>query len=191
MIRNTVLGALFSLLAAFPGQDKKTGAEVLFAPTGDRRLLEDRISQELASAKREIVVAMYQFTSSQLSEGLLRAKRKGIAVRVLLDGLQAAESGKFASAIRALDDGGIDLRYVYADGQKRKGGGAFRPRFHHKFCVIDGERVLTGSYNWTVQGDTDNHENLLILLQRDVARKYLDRFEEIWKNDGLVQKELP
>lgn len=191
MLHTTLLGSLFSLLAALPGQDKKTGTEVLFSPTGERRLLQERISQEIAGAKREIVVAMYQFTSTQLADALVRARKRGVAVRVLVDGVQAAESGRFAGALKALQDGGVDVRHVYVDGQKRKGNGGNRPRFHQKFCVIDGDRVLTGSYNWTVQGDTDNHENLLIVSQKDVARKYHDRFEEIWKNEDLVRKELP
>lgn len=191
MIRQTVLGVLISLFAVVPAQDKKTGTEVLFSPTGDRRLLQERISQEIGTAKREVVVAMYQFTSTQLAEALVRAKKRGIPVRVLVDGVQASDAGRFAAAIKALEHGGVEVRYVYADGQKKKGGSGSRPRFHHKFCVIDGERAITGSYNWTVQGDTDNHENLLILSQKDVARKYLDRFEEVWRNEQLVQKELP
>ena len=33
---------------------------------------------------------------------------------------------------------------------------------HHKFCIIDGEIVITGSYNWTYYAETRNMENILI-----------------------------
>lgn len=178
---------LASLLLVSATQDKRTGVDVLFAPTGDQRLLEARIADEIGAAKKEIVVAMYQFTSEQLAEALVRAKKRGVEVRVLIDGLQEASSGRFDDAIDALEKGGVTVRRVFADGNKKKGkSDQTRPRFHHKFCVIDGERVITGSYNWTVQGDTENHENLLILSGKTTAATYHAKFEEIWKDDRIV-----
>jgi len=33
---------------------------------------------------------------------------------------------------------------------------------HHKFCVLDGRDVLTGSYNWTHRAAHHNEENLVL-----------------------------
>ena len=33
----------------------------------------------------------------------------------------------------------------------------------HKFVILDGETVLTGSYNWTLESDEQNGENMLII----------------------------
>jgi cardiolipin hydrolase len=34
---------------------------------------------------------------------------------------------------------------------------------HHKFAVIDGRYVVTGSYNWTESAERRNRENMVIL----------------------------
>eukprot|EP00012_Vannella_robusta_P003002 CAMPEP_0206182496 /NCGR_PEP_ID=MMETSP0166-20121206/96_1 /ASSEMBLY_ACC=CAM_ASM_000260 /TAXON_ID=95228 /ORGANISM="Vannella robusta, Strain DIVA3 518/3/11/1/6" /LENGTH=73 /DNA_ID=CAMNT_0053597209 /DNA_START=388 /DNA_END=606 /DNA_ORIENTATION=- len=35
---------------------------------------------------------------------------------------------------------------------------------HHKFAIIDDQVILTGSFNWTVQAQRSNRENLHITL---------------------------
>lgn len=182
---------LVTLIPAPAGtQDRKGGAvEVLFAPTHDKRMIQARLTDEIGSAKREIVVAVYQFTSRQLADALANARRRGVDVRVLVDGTQAADRGIYGEALKILESGGVALRRVYPAGVDKKGAKmtAQTPRFHHKFCVIDGERLITGSYNWTVQADTDNHENVVLLSKRDVAKQYLDRFEETWKDERITE----
>lgn len=181
------LAILSLILVSAAPQDKRANVEVLFAPTGDKRILQNRIADEIGAAKKEVVVAMYQFTSTRIADALVRAKKRGIDVRVLIDGCQEADSGPWDDAIQALEKGGVSIRRVFADGNKKKGrNDNQRARFHHKFCVIDGERVIAGSYNWTVQGDEDNHENLLILTGKTTATTYHQRFEEIWKDDRIV-----
>ena len=72
------------------------------------------------------------------------------------------------------------------------GSGGEAPKFHHKFCVIVGETVITGSYNWTVLADESNHENLLIVRDTETARKYTAQFEAVWADEGLAKsKEKP
>jgi len=36
-------------------------------------------------------------------------------------------------------------------------------KMHRKFVILDGETVLTGSYNWTLESDEQNCENMLII----------------------------
>jgi phosphatidylserine/phosphatidylglycerophosphate/cardiolipin synthase-like enzyme len=51
---------------------------------------------------------------------------------------------------------------------------------HNKFMVIDGKVVLTGSYNYSKQADTQNDENLIVIEDGKVARAYEDEFNEMW-----------
>jgi phosphatidylserine/phosphatidylglycerophosphate/cardiolipin synthase-like enzyme len=44
--------------------------------------------------------------------------------------------------------------------------------------VIDGRRVLTGSYNWTQKAET-NWENLLIIDCPELAKSYEAEWEKI------------
>jgi phosphatidylserine/phosphatidylglycerophosphate/cardiolipin synthase-like enzyme len=157
--------------------------EVLFAPEAE---MQERISRAIGAAKKEVVVAMYQFTSEKLADALVRARKRGVDVRVLVDGQQAADGGRFDDALQALEKGEVPVRRVFVDGNKKKTRSDNRPRFHHKFCVIDGELTIAGSYNWTVQGDEENHENALLISGRATARSYRDRFEAVWKDEKIA-----
>jgi phosphatidylserine/phosphatidylglycerophosphate/cardiolipin synthase-like enzyme len=51
---------------------------------------------------------------------------------------------------------------------------------HNKFMVIDGKVVLTGSYNYSKQADTQNDENLIVIVDEAAAKAYEDEFNEMW-----------
>lgn len=50
---------------------------------------------------------------------------------------------------------------------------------HHKFCIIDDEIVLTGSYNWTYYAENRNWENIIITSEHDAVSAYIEEFEQI------------
>jgi phosphatidylserine/phosphatidylglycerophosphate/cardiolipin synthase-like enzyme len=50
---------------------------------------------------------------------------------------------------------------------------------HNKFAVIDGRRILTGSFNWTNSAEDRNRENLLVLDCEELARRYEQEWVEI------------
>ena len=58
---------------------------------------------------------------------------------------------------------------------------------HDKFAVIDERVVLTGSYNWTAAAENKNAENLLIIKDKVIARKYTDQFHHLWGASGEGQ----
>jgi len=47
--------------------------------------------------------------------------------------------------------------------------------------VVDGEWVVTGSYNFTNSGFARNNENLLILRDSSLAQRYQREVEAIWR----------
>lgn len=47
---------------------------------------------------------------------------------------------------------------------------------HNKVIVIDGETVLTGSFNFTKAAQDKNAENLLILHDRKLAAQYAENW---------------
>lgn len=146
--------------------------KVLFSPTGKDRLIGKALEEEISAAKREVVVAMYQFTYPALGQALAARKNKA-KVRVLLDAHQARTSFSQEKTLRAA---GVEVRLM-----EMGGSGPDAAKFHHKFCVIDGQKVITGSYNWTVLADTENHENLLLVDDPVTGKTYQDRFEKLWK----------
>lgn len=51
---------------------------------------------------------------------------------------------------------------------------------HHKFAVIDGRFLVTGSLNWTRAGVLENCENVLVLDAPAVAGRYTAQFNALW-----------
>jgi phosphatidylserine/phosphatidylglycerophosphate/cardiolipin synthase-like enzyme len=49
---------------------------------------------------------------------------------------------------------------------------------HNKVMVIDGETVITGSFNFTKAAEESNAENLLIIHDKKLASLYIKNWQE-------------
>ena len=49
---------------------------------------------------------------------------------------------------------------------------------HNKIMVIDRETVITGSFNFTKGAEEKNAENLLIIRSKDLAKPYMDNWNQ-------------
>jgi len=65
---------------------------------------------------------------------------------------------------------------------------------HHKFCVIDNNTTITGSFNPTINGLEKNDNNINIIQNNEIAKSYTKYIkalqEEIINNNKTVQKEM-
>jgi phosphatidylserine/phosphatidylglycerophosphate/cardiolipin synthase-like enzyme len=147
-------------VTAFPAP-ASAATHVYFSPGVRRHIL-----PELASAARTIDVAMYAFTDSDLAWALVRAHERGVRVRIYLDGEQAA--GRYSKS-RFFAQRGLAVRYYRGEGI-----------MHHKFAVIDGRVVVTGSYNWTASAEERNRENALLIEDPVFAARYQAEFDRLW-----------
>ncbi|MEM3081121.1 MAG: phospholipase D family protein [Nitrososphaerota archaeon] len=124
------------------------------------------IIAKIDSASQYVHVMVYSFTSDQLADALIRAKNRGVDVKVVIESQQANVAG---SEYQRLTAAGIDVRL---DGNPQL--------MHHKVAVIDGVIVLTGSYNWSAAAENDNDENLIIIEDPSVAAAYEAEFQRVW-----------
>ena len=53
---------------------------------------------------------------------------------------------------------------------------------HDKFCIIDNQVVLNGSYNWTNNAETRNDEVITIQKDPKTATVFTIKFKEIKNN---------
>ncbi len=114
--------------------------------------------------------ALYRFTSPRLARALEDAGRRGVRIRVVLDRNKYEES---SSTRELLSGGRIPFRLLYG----RRGAGS---KMHHKFAILDGSVALTGSYNWTLESEEQNFENLIILREPELVEAYRQEFEALW-----------
>jgi phosphatidylserine/phosphatidylglycerophosphate/cardiolipin synthase-like enzyme len=138
--------------------------EVGFSP--DRGSL-DLVQKAIRSAKTEILVAAYAFTSKPIAQALVEASRSGVRVMVIAD--EKSNGGRY-TATTFLANQGIPVRL--------NGHYAIH---HHKFLVIDGATTETGSFNYTASATDKNAENVLVLWNTPgLASIYSDEWHRLW-----------
>ncbi|XP_075157988.1 mitochondrial cardiolipin hydrolase zuc [Haematobia irritans] len=154
-----------------------------------------RLLEYIDSAKYSMDLAMYTFTSYELSQAFTRALKRGVLIRIISDHEMAYSSG---SQIIPLTKSGVPVRC-----------NSNTMFMHHKFCIIDAPQrndaifkkrnksmkrcytrglVLTGSLNWTMQGFGGNWENILITSNEEYVRNYSNEFERMWNVFSLDMK---
>jgi phosphatidylserine/phosphatidylglycerophosphate/cardiolipin synthase-like enzyme len=134
--------------------------EVFFSPGGG---CSEAIISVLDRARKSVLVQAYSFTSAPIAKALVAVARRGLDVRIILDAGQLREG--FYSASTFTTNAGIP---TWID--------AVHAAAHDKVMIIDGETVITGSFNFTKAAEEKNGENLLIIRSPDIARKYTDNW---------------
>jgi phosphatidylserine/phosphatidylglycerophosphate/cardiolipin synthase-like enzyme len=52
--------------------------------------------------------------------------------------------------------------------------------FHHKVIILDDEVVITGSLNFSDNANDSNDENVVVLINEEIAGLYTNEFERRW-----------
>lgn len=127
--------------------------------------IQNNILKELDNAQVSISLAMAWFTNKTLLEKLKEKQEQGIKVEIVIfdDGINAKH--------------GVDLEGFDFVKVKAERGGIM----HNKFCVIDNQIVITGSYNWSDNAEYKNDENISIQVDPKQATKYSVKFRELRK----------
>ena len=125
--------------------------------------IQNDIIKELDNAQVSISLAMAWFTNKTLLEKLKEKQEQGIKVEIVIfdDGVNAKHGVNLE---------GFDFVKVRAE----RGG-----IMHNKFCVIDNQTVITGSYNWSDNAEYKNDENISIQADPKQATKYSVKFREL------------
>jgi len=120
------------------------------------------IVETIDSAKKSILVQAYSFTSAPIAKALVDAHKRGIDVKVILDKSQRKERYTSATMLKNYHiPVWIDYKPAIA---------------HNKIMIIDGETVITGSFNFTKAAQFRNAENLLVIKDRDIAKRYAENW---------------
>ncbi|NEP18918.1 MAG: competence protein ComE, partial [Leptolyngbya sp. SIO4C1] len=182
--------------------------------------LEQVLLETIESATQSIDIAVQEFNLPHLAQALTAKARSGVEIRLILenqysqpwsqttpgsdtyarskyenllafadqdgDGQLSAAEALAHDALLILQAARLPLLDDTADGSKGSG------LMHHKFMVVDGRWVLTGSANWTVSGihgdalvpESRGNANALLRIESpELARLYTDEFNLMW-GDG-------
>jgi phosphatidylserine/phosphatidylglycerophosphate/cardiolipin synthase-like enzyme len=129
--------------------------------------VEEAVIASIDGARLSVDAAFYSLSLREVGNALLRARDRGVAVRVVME-----SDNRERSVPQALIDGGLPIL-----GDRRES------LMHDKFIIIDRSEVWTGSMNFTVNGSYDDNNNLLHLRSVKVAENYRTEFEEMYTDD--------
>ena len=120
------------------------------------------ILKEIALAKDTIYVQAYGMSSPPIVEALIEAYKRGVKVNVLLDKSNLNDSW---SKMQELVDSGIEVNIDKLPGIA-----------HNKVIIIDLQKVITGSFNFTRSADARNAENVIVIDDKVIADSYVQNW---------------
>lgn len=140
--------------------------------------LSSLIQEELLRAKTSIQIAVAWFTDQSIYRVLLQKAQENVKVFVLL-------------RCDAINFNGLDAKRIQWEQLIGAGGQLYcsldQPALHHKFCIIDEQRILSGSYNWTYAARR-NHENIIICDLPDVVNGFAKTYSSLVGESRAIAK---
>ena len=147
--------------------------EIFFSPKGG---CTDAIIKELKDAKSSVLVQAYWFTSPSIAKALVEVHKRGVKVAVILDRSRTEIENEQAAFIVQNDvPTFIDDKHTTA---------------HSKVIIIDGNVVITGSFNFTDQAENENVENLLVIRDKGIADKFTANWKAHAEHSGRYKKQV-
>ena len=141
----------------------------------------------MLKAQHRIDFAVFTFSqSSGIDDAMIALSRSGISVRGILDRGQGNQ--KWA-ATKGLREGGVE---VHLTRRSRSLG-----KLHHKLMVIDGQVMISGSFNYTAPATALNDENIVVIgdmaekdqvaiaRQKQVSQFALDEIDRMIQQHGI------
>ncbi|HEX2172716.1 MAG TPA: phospholipase D-like domain-containing protein, partial [Dehalococcoidia bacterium] len=140
-------------------------------PENHRGGIDERLVDFIDSGRTSVDIAIYDFDLENVADALARAVQRGARVRMVTDSdtVNDTKNEEIQAALGTVEAAGIP---IVEDNRA--------PIMHHKFVVVDGAAVLTGSWNFTI-GDTyrlNNHA--AIIRSPDLAANYTAEFEKMF-----------
>lgn len=129
----------------------------------------ERIIQEIDKAEDSIYIAVAWFTNKNIFNKLL-IKSEKCKIQIIISNDEINNNSYVDFDLLANKKASI---YKVGNGDTEL--------MHNKFCVIDYNTVITGSYNWSYKAE-NNFENIIIHSQDyELANQFVNEFKQIVK----------
>lgn len=145
-----------------------TVIEVYFAPEDE---VIDQIVSAVSGAQESVRFMTFSFTVDEIGSALMERAARGVDVQGIFE--RTGSETQFSEFGR-----------LYCAGLPvRQDGNPFV--LHHKVFIIDGQFVVTGSFNISANATNSNDENLIIIHDPDLAAQYLAEYDRRWAEARL------
>ena len=128
-----------------------------------------RILEEINKSRRNIYLAMAFFTDRDIANAIIGAKKRNVAVDIILSSNAQNETVK-----QMFNDENVSI-HAFETGDERG-------MMHHKFCLLDDSITINGSYNYSYNASNNNVENIHISDDYSIYKQFLSEFEKLKYN---------
>ncbi|HPO14044.1 MAG TPA: phospholipase D-like domain-containing protein [Candidatus Hydrogenedentes bacterium] len=125
------------------------------------------IIREIRESRTRIDFLAFSFTSKPIAEAMADQIKNGVRVRGVVEARNASSESCMDEYLRTH---GAE---VHPDANDYN--------MHDKVMILDGETVITGSYNFSKSAEKKNDENVLIIHDAGIAETYTREFESLFK----------
>lgn len=139
--------------------------KVLFSPQGG---VSKELTRLIKAARSTIDLAAYAFSAKYLGNALATARKKGVKVRIILDRDNAGHAYSIDEWLAAQ---GMEVRFIQVENGC----------MHHKFMIIDGKTLMTGSYNFTNESEFRNYEAAIFTGSAVLIKAFAAEFNRLWQ----------
>ncbi|MBI4675964.1 MAG: hypothetical protein HY748_00075 [Elusimicrobia bacterium] len=144
----------------------------------DETDIKTELVQAVDSSKKTIEAALFGITLTEVAEALVRARDRGVAVRVVMNQNHVFPQRTRSKEVQFLMDKGIDMRTA-------RGNRSYGVQ-HNKICVFDGKLLKTGSFNWTFSANNYNYENAIFTTEPGYVAGFSDYWRWMWDRSRPV-----
>jgi mitochondrial cardiolipin hydrolase len=130
------------------------------------------IEELLGEARLSVDAALYRLTNPRLVRALEQAHHRGLRVRLLVDQMKYKETPATQELLAE-----IPIPFRTLTGRKGEGS-----KMHHKFAILDRKVILAGSYNWTLESERENYDDLLVLREPALVLEFQQEFDRLWSS---------
>jgi phosphatidylserine/phosphatidylglycerophosphate/cardiolipin synthase-like enzyme len=116
----------------------------------------------IGSARSSIDMAAYVLTDYAVIDALKAAQKRGVAIRIVVDPREPNDADRLGPLIANV---------------KMKRGGAL---MHLKAYEVDGQVLRTGSANFSLSGERDQNNDLVVIHNAGDAHQFTTAFNTIW-----------
>lgn len=143
----------------------KTKITPLFSPKD--KIITTHILPIVEKSTKYIYIPAFVITHDDLAQCLIRAKNRGVDVKIIID---ATNTHASRSKVKLLRNAGIPVKVENYAG-----------KVHSKSMIIDDRYIIAGSMNFSNSGENKNDENVLIIEDSRLASYYKGFFVYLWK----------
>jgi phosphatidylserine/phosphatidylglycerophosphate/cardiolipin synthase-like enzyme len=148
-----------------------TTLQAFFSPEDKPAFL---IADLVRNAEETVYFMAFAFTQEDIGQAMIEKFQEGVIVSGIFETRGSETVYSELPQFTCLE------MPVRQDGNPRT--------FHHKVIIIDGRWVVTGSFNFSNNANENNHENVLVIDNPEIADAYLLEFEKRW--DEAVSPDL-